>query len=382
MENSTTDQVRTHQGRTRVALIFGGQSPEHGVSCLTAASVLQAIDSSRFDVVAVGITKQGRWTQVPLDEVATYSVVNGQVPEVADGDRDAVWMLGASGCEVASRDGELLVDIHGVDVAFALLHGPYGEDGTIQGLFEMMGIRYVGSGVAASAIGMDKHHMKVAFEADGLPVWPYVVATAQRWQLERETVMQEVSELQFPVFVKPCRGGSSLGITRVTDIGGLEAAMVDAQLHDPKVIIEQGFVGARELECAVLANPEAPDGCVASTIGEVRVLVKDGFYDFDAKYIADDQAALDIPAVILDELSGRIQDVAKQAFTAVGAEGLARVDVFATADGEVWVNEINTMPGFTEISMFPKLMQHDGMTYADLVATLIELAITRPVGLR
>ena len=377
MENSTTDQ-----DRTRVALIFGGQSPEHGVSCLTAASVLHAIEASHFDVVAVGITKQGRWTQVPLKVVAKYSVVNGQVPEVADGDRDAVWLLGASGCEVASRDGELLVDIHGVDVAFALLHGPYGEDGTIQGLFEMMGIRYVGSGVAASAIGMDKHHMKVAFEAEGLPVWPYVVATAQRWREERETVTQEVSELQFPVFVKPCRGGSSLGITRVTDISGLEAAMADAQAHDPKVIIEQGFVGARELECAVLANPEAPDGCDASTIGEVRVLAKDGFYDFEAKYIADDQAALDIPAVIPHALSGRIQDVAKLAFKAVGAEGLARVDVFATAEGEVWVNEINTMPGFTEISMFPKLMQHDGMTYADLVATLIELAITRPVGLR
>ncbi len=382
MENSTSDQARTNHDRTKVALIFGGQSPEHGVSCLTAASVLQAMESSRFDVVAVGITKRGRWTQVPLDVVVNYAVVDGIVPEVADGDRDAVWMLGASGCEVASRDGESLVDVHGVDVAFALLHGPYGEDGTIQGLFEMMGIRYVGSGVAASAIGMDKHHMKVAFEAAGLPVWPYVVATAQRWQDERESVVDEVSELQFPVFVKPCRGGSSLGITRVTDITGLAAAVLDAQAHDPKVIIEQGFVGARELECAVLANPGASDGCDASTIGEVRVLVKDGFYDFEAKYIADDQAALDIPAVIPIELSGEIQDVAKKAFKAVGAEGLARVDVFATTDGEVWVNEINTMPGFTEISMFPKLMQHDGMTYAHLVAMLIELAMTRNVGLR
>ncbi len=382
MENQTSNHTRTSHTRIRVALIFGGQSPEHGVSCLTAASVLQAMDTSRFDVVAVGITRGGRWTQVPLQVVANYKVVDGAVPEVSDGDHDAVWMLGASGCEVASRDGETLVDVHGVDVAFALLHGPFGEDGTIQGLFEMMGIRYVGSGVAASAIGMDKHHMKVAFEAAGLPVWPYVVATAQRWQDERGAVTDEVSNLQFPVFVKPCRGGSSLGITRVMDISGLDAAMAEAQAHDPKVIIEQGFVGARELECAVLANPESPEGCDASTIGEIRVLNEDGFYDFEAKYIADDQAALDIPAVIPSELSGRIQTVAKQAFTAVGAEGLARVDVFATVDGEVWVNEINTMPGFTEISMFPKLMQHDGMTYADLVATLVELAMTRPVGLR
>ncbi len=382
MTESTSRPRDAHEGRTRVALIFGGQSPEHGVSCLTAASVLQAMDSSRFDVVAVGITRSGRWTQVPLEVVANYSVVDGQVPEVAEGDHDAVWMLGASGCEVASRDGESLVDVHGVDVAFALLHGPYGEDGTIQGLFEMMGIRYVGSGVAASAIGMDKHHMKVAFESAGLPVWPYVVATPQRWQDEREAVLGEVSELAFPVFVKPCRGGSSLGITRVTDISGLEAAVAEAQKHDPKVIIEQGFVDARELECAVLANPEAPGRCDASTIGEIRVLAKDGFYDFEAKYIADDQAALDIAATIPDQLSARIQTVAKQAFHAVGAEGLARVDVFATRDGEVWLNEINTMPGFTEISMFPKLMQYDGMTYPDLVATLIDLAMTRPGGLR
>lgn len=368
--------------RTRVALIFGGESPEHGVSCLTAASVLKAMDQSRFDVVAVGISRRGRWTQVPLDMVAAYEVVDGQVPEVAEGDRDAVWMLGASGCEVASRHGETLVDIHGVDVAFALLHGPFGEDGTIQGLFEMMGIRYVGSGVAASAIGMDKHHMKVAFEAAGLPVWPYVVASNQRWQDEREHVLAQVSALRFPVFVKPCRGGSSLGITRVTDISGIEAAVAEAQAHDPKVIFEQGFVGARELECAVLANPSASQGCDASSIGEVRVLSVDGFYDFEAKYIADDQAALDIPANIDDDLAAGIRAVAKQAFSAVGAEGLARVDVFATAEGEVWVNEINTMPGFTENSMFPKLMQHDGMSYANLVAALIDAAMTRPVGLR
>ena len=382
MDTSTTDERSPDPARTKVALIFGGQSPEHGVSCLTAASVLTAMDASRFDVVAVGITTRGRWTQVPLETVANYRVVDGRVPEVADGDHDDVWMLGDSGCEVASRDGGSLVDVHGVDVAFALLHGPFGEDGTIQGLFEMMGIRYVGSGVAASAIGMDKHHMKVAFEAAGLPVWPYVVATAQRWDSEPDAIRAEVAALQFPVFVKPCRGGSSLGITRVTEMSGLAAAMEQAQAHDPKVIIEQGFVGARELECAVLANPDSPGGCDASSIGEVRVLVKDGFYDFEAKYIAGDQAALDIPANIPEELSARIQQVATGAFNAVGAEGLARVDVFATEEGEVWVNEINTMPGFTEISMFPKLMQHDGMTYPDLVATLIELAMTRRVGLR
>ncbi|RMB58935.1 D-alanine--D-alanine ligase family protein [Tessaracoccus antarcticus] len=376
------EETTAEQARIRVALIFGGQSPEHGVSCLTAASVLKAVDQERFDVVAVGITREGRWTQVPLDVVADYSVINGRVPEVAGGEYDAVWMVGASGCEVASRNGAELLDIRGVDVAFALLHGPYGEDGTIQGLFEMMGIRYVGSGVAASAIGMDKHHMKVAFEAAGLPVWPYVVATAQQWLDHPDRVLAEVSALQYPVFVKPSRGGSSLGITRVTDPAQLPAAIAAAQAHDPKVIIEQGFVGARELECAVLANPQVDGGCDASVVGEVRVLAKDGFYDFEAKYIADDQAALDIPADISHELSREIQIVAKRAFNAVGAEGLARVDVFAAADGGVWINEINTMPGFTEISMYPKLVQHSGMTYPDLVGRLIELALLRPVGLR
>lgn len=368
--------------RIRVALIFGGQSPEHGVSCLTAASVLGAIDRRRFDVFGVGISKSGRWTQVPLEVISAYEIVDGRVPEVAEPEYDAVWMVGADGCEVATRDGEHLVDSHGVDVAFALLHGPFGEDGTIQGLFEMMGIRYVGSGVAASAIGMDKHHMKVAFEAAGLPVWPYVVATDQRWRDEPAAVLADVDRLQYPVFVKPARGGSSLGISRVSDPGGVQAAIEDARAYDPKVIIEQGFVGARELECAVIANPTSACGCDASSVGEIRVHAKDGFYDFEAKYIADDEASLHIPADIAPEVSERIRDVATRAFNAVGAEGLARVDVFADGDGEVWVNEINTMPGFTEISMYPKLWEHSGVGYPELVARLIQLALLRPVGLR
>ncbi|TRY16609.1 D-alanine--D-alanine ligase [Tessaracoccus rhinocerotis] len=368
--------------RIRVALIFGGQSPEHGVSCLTAASVLGAIDRDRFDVVGVGIAASGRWTQVPLDVVASYRIVEGRVPHVAEPEHDAVWMVGADGCEVATRDGERLVDVHGVDVAFALLHGPFGEDGTIQGLFEMMGIKYVGSGVAASAIGMDKHHMKVAFAAAGLPVWPFVVATDQRWRDEPAAVLAEVDTLQYPVFVKPARGGSSLGITRVTDSAGVQAAIEAARAYDPKVVIEQGFVGARELECAVIANPAATGGCDVSAVGEIRVHAEDGFYDFEAKYIADDEASLDVPADIAPELSRRIQDIAAQAFNAVGSEGLARVDVFADTDGEVWVNEINTMPGFTEISMYPKLWEHSGTSYPELVARLIDLALLRPVGLR
>ncbi len=204
--------------RIRVALIFGGQSSEHGISCLTASGVLKAIDRGRFDVVGVGISRNGRWTQVPLEVIAGYRIVDGKVPEVADPEHDAVWMVGEHGCEVATRSGETLVDIHGVDVAFALLHGPFGEDGTIQGLFEMMGIRYVGSGVTASAIGMDKHFMKVAFEAAGLPVWPYVAASGHRLRHDRAAVVREINEnLTYPLFVKPARGGSSIGISRVSD---------------------------------------------------------------------------------------------------------------------------------------------------------------------
>lgn len=368
--------------RIRVALIFGGQSSEHGISCLTAASVLKAIDRGRYDVVGVGITHAGRWTQVPLDVIAGYRIVDGRVPEVAEPQHDAVWMVGEDGCEVATRDGEKLVDINGVDVAFALLHGPFGEDGTIQGMFELMGIRYVGSGVAASAVGMDKHFMKLAFEAAGLPVWPYVAASGHRLRHHRAEVIDEInSRLVYPLFVKPARGGSSLGISRVADPSELDAAIEEAQRFDPKIVVEQGFIGARELEVAVLGDPAAPDGCVVSDVGEIRVQAEHGFYDFEAKYIDESGAALDAPADIPADLRARLQDLAKQAFHAVDAEGLVRADFFATEDG-AWINEVNTMPGFTKISMYPTLWQAAGMTYPQLIGRLIDLALERPVGLR
>ena len=367
--------------RIKIALVFGGQSSEHGISCLTAASVLEAVDRKRYDVVAVGITQSGRWTQVPLETVAGYRITNGQAPEVAEPEHDAVWMVGERGCEVASRVGEQLLDLHGVDVAFALLHGPFGEDGTIQGLFEMMGIRYVGAGVLASAVGMDKHFMKVAFEAAGLPVGPYVVATGRRLRFEREAVLAEVSRLTYPVFVKPARGGSSIGISRVTDPSQLEAAIAEAQTHDPKVIIEQGVTQARELEVAVLGDPEAPEGCRASVLGEIRVRGGDGFYDYETKYFDEDGAALEAPANTSVEVAEALQQLACRAFNAIDCEGLLRADFFVDAQG-VWINEVNTMPGFTEISMYPTLWQVAGYTYPELVSRLIDLALERPVGLR
>lgn len=368
--------------RTRVALVFGGQSSEHGVSCLTAASVLGAIDMERFDVVGVGITRDGTWAQVPLEVLREYRIIDGRVPEVEAPEHPAVWMVGPEGCQVATRVGTELRDVHGVDVAFALLHGPFGEDGTVQGLFEMMGIRYVGSGVTASAVGMDKHFMKVAFAAAGLPVWPYEVIADHQWRADPDGAVARAGALTYPLFVKPCRGGSSLGITKVDGPAELRGAIEHAREFDPKVIVEQGFVGARELECAVLADPTVEVGCLTSAVGEIRILAEGGFYDFEAKYIADDQAALDIPADIPAELTSRIQAVAAQAFNAVGGEGLARVDVFVTPEDEIFVNEINTMPGFTEISMYPKLWQHSGISYPELVAHLISLAQQRETGLR
>lgn len=365
----------------RVALIFGGQSSEHGISCLTASSVLKAIDKERFEVFGVGISKSGQWTQVPLEVIADYRIIDGVAPEVAEPGQVAVWMVGPDGCEVATRDGGALVDIHGVDVAFALLHGPFGEDGTIQGMFEMMGIRYVGSGVTASAVGMDKHFMKVAFQAAGLPVYPYVTASALRLERDREAVFAEINELTYPLFVKPARGGSSIGISRVTDPSELDAAIAEAQRFDPKIVVEQGFVGARELECAVLGNPKSPLGCDASVVGEIRVRSDDGFYDYEAKYFDEDGAALDAPAQIPADLCERLREMAKRSFAAVDAEGLVRADFFVDGD-EIYINEVNTMPGFTRISMFPTLWQEGGMSYPELVGRLIDLALERPIGLR
>lgn len=367
--------------RTRIALIFGGASSEHGISCLTAASVLNAIDQTRYDVVGIGISPTGRWRQVELDTIGSYAIVNGKPPEVAEPQHDAVWMLGKDGCEVATRDGEKLVDISGVDVAFALLHGPFGEDGTIQGMFEMMGIRYVGCGVTSSAVGMDKHFMRMAFQAAGLPVGPWVAVTDQQWRFTRDEILKRVRTLELPVFVKPARGGSSIGISRVTAYDDIPAAIEQARHYDPKVIIEQGIEG-REIECAVLGEPTSPQGCITSSPGEVRVLVNDGFYDYDTKYFDQDGAALDIPARIPEPISARIQQLAAQAFRALDCEGLARADFFLTPDGQVFINEVNTMPGFTQISMFPSLWHHSGLQYPQLISRLIELALERRIGLR
>jgi D-alanine-D-alanine ligase len=361
-------------------VVFGGASSEHQVSCLTAAGVVGVLDPAQFDVVGIGITRSGRWISVDPAEIAALTITDGRLPELSENSADAVLLRASAGSELAVRERSALQHVGPIDVAISLLHGPFGEDGTIQGLFEMMGTRYVGAGVLASAIGMDKHFMKLVLSASGLPVGPFVPITPAEWTRDPVACLEAVAALTYPLFVKPARGGSSLGISRVDDESQLSAAIELAQRHDPKVIVEQGFVGARELECGVLADLHggAPR---ASEVAEIRV-EDGGFYDFEAKYLPDEQVSLDVPADIDAATADEVRRLAVRTFEAIGCEGLARVDMFWIADGSLVINEINTMPGFTPHSMFPRMWAASGMPYPKLVEHLIRLAEQRPLGLR
>ncbi|MDO5501122.1 MAG: D-alanine--D-alanine ligase family protein [Propionibacteriaceae bacterium] len=366
--------------RPTVAIVFGGDSSEHQISCLTAASVMRAIDQQRYRVVGIGITRSGRWVHVPAEDIAALEVVDKVLPTVSDNRPEALLHRGPDGAELVIRDGDRLIDPVRIDVALALLHGPFGEDGTIQGLFEMMGVRYVGNGVAASAIGMDKHFMKLVFAAQGLPIGPYVAISPYQWETDRAAALDAVASLTFPVYVKPARGGSSMGISRIERPEDVEIAIEKARDFDPKVLVEEGFVDCREIECGVLGSL---DGRIeASVPAEIRMLTEDGFYDFDAKYLPEEQVSLDVPADLLPEIAEEVRAMALKVFTAIGGEGLARVDFFVSRTGRIWVNEINTMPGFTSLSMFPRMWDHVGVDYPSLITRLIELALARPVGLR
>ncbi len=367
--------------RTRVAVVFGGASSEHQVSCLTAAGVVGALDPDHFDVVGIGITRTGRWVSVDAAAIAALSIDDGRLPELSENAADAVLLRASAGSELAVRQRSALQHVGPIDVAISLLHGPFGEDGTIQGLFEMMGTRYVGAGVLASAVGMDKQFMKLVLSASGLPVGPFVTVTPADWARDPAGSLAAVGTLSYPLFVKPARGGSSLGISRVDDEAGLAAAIEVAQRHDPKIIVEQGFVGARELECGVLADLDGGRPR-ASAVAEIRVARGDGFYDFEAKYLPDEQVGLDVPADVDPETAEAVRELAVRTFEAIGCEGLARVDMFCTADGSLVVNEINTMPGFTQHSMFPRMWAASGVPYPELVERLIRLAQQRPLGLR
>lgn len=376
---SHSDQNTSTGSRVRVALIFGGRSTEHSVSCATAASVLTAIDRTRYDVVPIGITPQGQWVLVD-DDPSALEIRERQLPQVADtGAHVFVPMGGADRHWRIRRDGQW-EGLGEIDVVFPLLHGPFGEDGTVQGLLEVADVKYVGCGVLASAAMMDKHVMKVLFASAGLPMGPFEVITAAQWQRDAPAAMERVNELGFPVFVKPARAGSSVGISRVADASELQAAIEAAHQHDPKVVVEAGIVG-REVECGVLqAHGNAAPR--VSQIGEINVVSGHEFYDFEAKYLDSANVELACPTELPEKAREEMQRIASIAFDVAGCEGLARVDCFYTEDGEVLINEINTMPGFTPWSMYPAVWAASGLPYPDLIDELITLALERPLGLR
>ncbi len=357
--------------RPTVAVVFGGRSSEHGISCVTAGGVLGAIDRERWDVVAIGITREGRWVPASADP-KDWAIREHGLPEVV-GDGALVLSPTDTASRVwrVERDG-IVEDFAAVDVVFPLLHGPFGEDGTIQGLLELIGAPYVGSGVLASAGGMDKQFMKTVFRAAGLPVAADVVVTpAHPLEDQREAV----KALGLPVFVKPARAGSSMGISKVSDWDELDVAVAEAVKHDPKVLIEAAVVG-REVETAVLAGE---DGLFVSPAGEIVTGGDHDFYDFEAKYFDEDAVQLLAPTALHEHVAAVVRDYAARAFAALGCESLARVDMFVGDDGAVTVNEINTMPGFTPTSMYPRLCAAGGIGYEELVARLIATAHT---GLR
>lgn len=342
--------------KIRVGIICGGKSSEHEISCVSANGILNAIDLSKFEPVLIGITKSGKWLHLQSD--TSFMIQNGALPVVPE-----------SGAEVSITNHGLFAGGKNlaIDVVFPILHGPYGEDGTIQGLFEMIGIRYVGSGVLACAVSMDKSYAKPIFSAVGLKVAPGIVVTSTNFEIP--------SGLKYPLFVKPARSGSSRGTTKVKSAEEIKAAIEFALTFDTKVIIEQAIVG-KEIECAVL---QADKKILVSPVGEIVLSDQFDFYDFQAKYL-DDSMKLVVPAKLPDEVGIKIQEAALLAFNAAGCEGLARVDFFYSENGEIIINEINTMPGFTPTSVYPKLMDKQGVGYKDLITKLIETAVQRPIS--
>ncbi|MEV0164869.1 D-alanine--D-alanine ligase family protein [Nonomuraea fuscirosea] len=362
--------------KPRVAVVFGGRNSEHAVSLMGAGSVLDAIDRTKYEVIPIGIAQDGRWVLAASDQ--RFAIESGELP-VVDTSGAALALPSGDSSLVAYDPGSIPVELGSVDVVFPVMHGPFAEDGTIQGLLEMAGVRYVGSGVLASAVGMDKAHMKTVMAAAGLPTGRYVVVRDRDWRIGRECVLKEAEELGYPVFVKPARAGSSQGISKASDRAELEAAVEAARQHDPKVIIEAAIVG-REIECAVLQSL-GDEPATASMPGEVRVEGGQDFFDFEAKYYPD-QMSLTVPADIPQETAEELRAMAVRAFEALECEGLARVDFFYTPEGQVIFNEINTMPGFTSLSVAPQLWAASGLSYPALVDRLVQLALSRSPGLR
>lgn len=359
--------------KTGVVVLFGGRSSEHSISCATAGGVLAAIDRERYDVYPVGIAHDGSYV-LEVDDPSRYALDPAHLPEVDPSRPTVRWpeRIGSRELTVVGEDG-VPVTLGPIDIVFPILHGRFGEDGTVQGMLELVDLPYVGSGVLASSLGMDKHFTKTVLQAAGIAVAPWVRFTAHDWATAPEEVLASLGSLGSPAFVKPARAGSSVGVSKVSTPDAFRAAIELALAEDSTVLVETGLVG-REVECAVLESlpGEAPRVSVA---GEVVVTGRD-FYDFEAKYLDAPGIELVCPADLLPEQLSEMQDLSRRAFEALGCAGLARVDFFLTADGFV-VNEVNTMPGFTPISMFPSCWLASGLSYPELITELIEVARAR-----
>lgn len=383
MKHETKDMGS--MAKKRIVVLYGGKADEHPISCISTAGVLKAMDTERFEPIPVGITKDGQWI-VNGEDPRGWDLSGDALPEVKVTPQSRPVLLDVSrGCDGFLVGGDTVESLGHIDAVLPVLHGPYGEDGTIQGLLEMMNVPYVGCGVLASAACMDKHYTKVLLNAAGIATAPGITLDARSFDAsdgfasDAAAIMAEVEAagLRYPLFVKPSRAGSSFGVTKVEregDAAELAAAVFEASHHDWRVLIEQG-IDAREIECAVLCA-KSGDEPKASWPGEIvldrREDGGDQFYDFDSKYMDSSASHVEVPANLPEETLQRVRETAIKAFKAVDGMGLSRVDSFVTADGAIMINEINTMPGFTPISMYPKAWEATGLSYTDLITTLIE----------
>ena len=354
-----------------VAVLFGGRSSEHSISCATARGVLEAIDPQRYEVIPVGITREGAFTLATAD-VSHYTLDADALPEVEDNGTRIIWPDAAGSRELRVSEGGSVRSLGEVDIVFPIVHGPFGEDGTLQGMLELFGLPYVGCGVLASSLGMDKHFTKTIVERAGIAVAPWRTIAHEEWLSKPQAVRAVLEQMSLPVFIKPSRAGSSVGVSKVERWDDLATALTKAFAEDDRVLVETTIVG-REVECAVLqGRPGEPTR--ASVAGEV-VIHGSGFYDFEAKYLGAAGIETVCPADLTPAQLGELQQLSIRAFEAIGGAGLSRVDFFLTADGFVF-NEINTMPGFTPISMFPQCWQASGLGYSDLIDELIDVALS------
>jgi D-alanine-D-alanine ligase len=355
--------------KRRIVLLFGGRSAEHEVSVASARSVIDALDPERYEPIAIGVTKQGRWHLLAGGPRALRAAVPGALPAVGSADGPEVALDQDPGAQtLVGPDGGRTP----IDVVFPVMHGPFGEDGSIQGFLEMAGVPYVGSGVLGSALGMDKAVQKIVFRAAGIPIVDHEVVDEREWEEDPDAVEARGDHLGYPLFSKPATLGSSVGVVRVDAPESLRRALETAFRYGRKALLERAVEDAREIEVAVLGN----DDPVASVAGEIVPHGHD-FYDYEAKYVDEHGAELVVPAPLDDRTHAEVRRLAVAAFVAVECSGMARVDFFVRPTGEILLNEINTIPGFTQISMYPKLWEASGLSYAELIDRLVDLAIER-----